>query len=111
MQRIRVTGDGILVTYVDEPLISVFGTVMRPGSETEFVTPWEDVFRVSLGPVAYFPEEEPVPEMTIDLVYGEFIEIHADADGFGEAIRELCRRSGVPEPGRLDDTEIWPGPE
>ncbi|WP_430782000.1 hypothetical protein [Actinoplanes sp. G11-F43] len=107
MQRIRVTDEGILVTYVEKPLISVFGNVVRPGSESEFLSPWDDVYTVWLGSVTYPPDEVPTPELTIDLVYGEYMEIHADAEGFGEAIGELCRRSGVPVPATYEGTEIW----
>ncbi len=40
MQRIEVTGEGITVTSVTEPLISMYGKEMRPGVTDVYPLPW-----------------------------------------------------------------------
>jgi hypothetical protein len=96
VQRIAVTGAGIVVMRVSEPLMSVFGTVMRPGAIDVHDLPWDEIFRVTFG-----------GGIVIDLTWGECLEIPGTADGFEAAVRELCRLSGA---AATDGAPIWPAP-
>jgi len=51
----------------------------------------------------------------VDVTWGEYFEVHEDAEGFVDAVRELCRLSRLPVPDAATLTTagqtIWPGPE
>ncbi|HWS36312.1 MAG TPA: hypothetical protein VN408_26700 [Actinoplanes sp.] len=108
-QRIKVDDAGITVTYVSEPRLSVFGKVLHQGGVSEFASPWDEISVVWFRMVAWTPDAEPAPELTIDLTWGEFMEVHADAEGFAEAVGELCDRAGTVPPDSAEHVEIWPG--
>lgn len=101
MQRIEVTDSGITLTEITEPLVSVFGREMRPGRTSVSELPWEEIEGTRLDAIA----QGDLVMLTVDVVYGEFIEVFADAEGFGAAVRELCLRSGVAVP----DLDALPG--
>jgi len=42
-----VTGEGITVTLVTEPLLSMYGKEIRPGATSVYVLPWDEVSGVS----------------------------------------------------------------
>ncbi|MEV0896042.1 hypothetical protein [Actinoplanes sp. NPDC049802] len=112
MQRIEVTADEISVTTTEEAFVSVFGKVMRPASTYVSTVPWDEVYRVSFAVSRYYPDDCRHVTLTVDLIYGEYVEVASDAEGFPEAMREFCRLSGKPVPD-LDtpgpcDVEIWP---
>ncbi|MEV4282612.1 hypothetical protein [Actinoplanes xinjiangensis] len=43
MRRRAVTGAGIVATRVSEPVMSVFGTVMRPAGTGVHDLPWDEI--------------------------------------------------------------------
>ncbi|WP_238017276.1 hypothetical protein KZZ52_25455 [Dactylosporangium sp. AC04546] len=98
MQRIEVSAGGITVTLVTEPLVSMYGTVMRPGATSVSELPWDEVAGVALCAFELPPDGERRVTLTVDLTFGEFFEVHEEAEGFTDAVRELCRRSGLPVP-------------
>lgn len=115
MQRIEVTGEGITLTEVTEPLLSMYGNEMRPGATSVYALPWDEVSGVSLSAIELPPDGERWVDLTVDLTWGEYLEVHEDAEGFVGAVRELCRLSGLPVPDAATLTMagqvIWPGPE
>jgi len=115
MQRIEVTGEGITVTEVIEPLLSRFGKEMRPGATFVYALPWDEISGVSLSAIELAPTGERWVDLTVDVSWGEYFEVHQDAEGFLEAVRALCRLSGFPVPGMATLTmagqAIWPGPK
>ncbi|HTJ37851.1 MAG TPA: hypothetical protein VL738_31850 [Dactylosporangium sp.] len=115
MQRIEVTGEGITVTSVIEPLISMYGKEMRPGATSVSALAWDEIATVALSAIELPPDGERRVELTVDVTWGEYFELHEDAEGFADAVRELCRRSGLPVPDAATLTTagqvIWPGPE
>jgi hypothetical protein len=115
VQRIEVTGEGITVTLVTEPLVSMYGREMRPGATSVYALPWDEITSVSLSATEVAPDAERWVDLTVDVSWGEYFEVHEDAEGFADAIRELCRLSGfpVPEVAALTTAAqvIWPGPE
>lgn len=104
MQRIEVTGEGITVTWVIEPLVSVFGKEMRPGGTSVHALPWDEISDVSLSVMELAPDGERWVELTVDVTCGEFLDVHESAEGFAEALRDLCGRSGI----RVPDTATLP---
>ncbi|MBG0566551.1 hypothetical protein [Actinoplanes aureus] len=114
MQRIDVTGEGITVTSVTEPLVSVFGTEMRPGSTNVFAVPWDEIADVSLSALSLEPDGARWPALTVNVTYGEYFEVHEGAEGFAEAVGDLCRLSGIPAPDvaalPAAGMVIWPAP-
>jgi hypothetical protein len=115
VQRIEVTGEGITVTLVTEPLVSVYGKEMRPGATSVYALPWDEISGASLSATELVPDGERWVGLTVDLTWGEYFEIHEDAEGFANTVRELCRLSGIPVPDTATMTTagqvIWPGPE
>ncbi|MFC4071571.1 hypothetical protein [Actinoplanes subglobosus] len=107
MQRIQVTGTGIVVTSINEPQVSVFGKVMRPGYTDVTDLPWDEISHVTYSVLELPPDDELWPTIVIDLTYGEYLEVHETADGYAEALEELCRLSGVPATA---GARIWPPP-
>ncbi|MFI5910611.1 MFS transporter [Dactylosporangium sp. NPDC051541] len=79
MERITVTDAGITVTSVVEPVLSMHGKEMRPAATVVSDLPWDEIAGVSLDPAG----------LTVDLTYGEYLEIHPDADGYAEAVSAL----------------------
>lgn len=98
MQRIEVTEDIITLTYVTEPRFSIFGNEVSPGQTTVHQPSWDDISRIGLMKVRWHPERPPQACLVIDLTWGEFFEITEDAEGFPEALRELCHQADVPVP-------------
>ena len=115
MQRIEVTGEGVTVTSVTEPLVSMYGKEMRPGVTSVHALPWEEISGVSLAAIDLAPDGERWVQLTVDLTWGEFFEVNEDAEGFANAVRDLCGISGLPVPDVAALTTagqvIWPGPE
>ena len=115
MQRIEVTGEGITVTLVTEPLISVYGKEMRPGVTAVYPLPWDEISGVWLSVIELPPDGDRWVTLTVDVTWGEYFEVHEGAEGFTDAVRELCRSSGLPAPDMTAPTMsaqvIWPGPE
>jgi hypothetical protein len=115
VQRIEVTGEGITVTSVTEPLISMYGKEMRPGVTDVYPLPWDEISGVSLSAIELPPDDDRWVTLTVDVTWGEYFEVHEDAEGFTDAVRELCRLSGLPAPDMTAPTMsgqvIWPGPE
>jgi hypothetical protein len=113
VQRIGMTSEGITVTLTAKPLVSAFGKEMRPGSTTVVALPWEEISDVSLSAINLEPDGARWLTLTVNATYGEYFEVHEDAEGFSEAIGDLCRASGVPKPdiATLSAVEmvIWPG--
>jgi hypothetical protein len=111
VQRVVVTSGGIVVTSETEPLMSMHGKEMRPGSRIVDELPWSDISCVSLSAVELPPDGELWISMTVDLTWGEFFEVHEDAEGFAEAVAQLSLFSGIPTPHRASLTaagiEIW----
>ncbi|BCB75226.1 hypothetical protein GCM10022251_34170 [Phytohabitans flavus] len=114
MQRIEVTGEGITVTLVTEPLVSMYGKEMRPGATSVYALPWDEISGVSLSVTELAPDGERWVDLTVDVTWGEYFEVHQDAEGFADAVREVCRLSGLPVPDTAVLTTaaqvIWPGP-
>ncbi|MEU8660859.1 hypothetical protein [Actinoplanes philippinensis] len=102
MQRIEVGEDGVTLTHVTEPRYSVFGNLVSPGHTSVSELSWDEVSRIGLTTVHWDPAGPPQACLVIDLTYGEFFEITDDAEGFGAAVRELCRRHGAPVPDHRD---------
>jgi hypothetical protein len=52
--------------------------------------------------------------LTVNATYGEYFEVHEDAEGFAAAVDDLCQMSGVPTPDvaalSAVGTVIWAGP-
>jgi hypothetical protein len=113
VQRIEVTGDGVAVTYVTEPLVSAYGKEMRPGSTDLYELPWDELSGVSLAVTELPPDGERWITLVIDVIWGAYLEVHEDAEGFADAVHELCRLSGLPVPeyaaSTTDGITIWPG--
>ncbi|GAA4975402.1 hypothetical protein [Actinoplanes utahensis] len=98
MQRIEVTEDGFTLTVVEEARYSVFGNEVYPRRTSVTEQPWDDIYRIRLTKVDWWPEEPPRICLEVDLTYGEYFEVTEDAEGFGEAVAEICRQVGVPVP-------------
>jgi len=115
MQRIEVTGGGITVISVTEPLISMYGKEMRPGVTDVYPLPWDEISSISLSAVELPPDGDRRVTLAVDVTWGEYFEVHEDADGFTDAVRELCRLSGLSVPDMKAPTMsgqvIWTGPE
>jgi hypothetical protein len=115
VQRIEVTGEGITVTSVTEPLVSMYGKEMRPGATSVYPLPWDEISSVSLSAIELPPDGKRYVNLTVDLTWGEYFELDEEAEGFADAVRELCRMSGLqaPDTAALTSGEqlIWPGPE
>lgn len=115
MQRIEVTGEGITVTEVTEPLLSIYGKEMRPSATFVYALPWDEVSGVSLSAIELPPNGERWVDLTVDVTWGEYFEVHEDAEGFVDAVHELCRLSGLPVPDPATLTMagqvIWPEPK
>ena len=113
MQRIEVTAEGITVTYVTEPLISMYGKEMRPGATTVCALTWDEIYRVSLAAIELPPDGERWVTLTVDVTWGEFFEVDVAAEGFVDTLRELCRLSALPVPDTAALTMagqvVWPG--
>jgi hypothetical protein len=92
-----VTGEGITVTLVTEPLVSVFGKEMRPGFTTVFALPWEEISDVSLAATNLEPDGARWLTLTVNATYGEHFEVHEGAGGFYGN-----RRPSVPDVGHLE---------
>jgi hypothetical protein len=114
VQRIEVTDEGITVTLVAEPLLSVFGKEMRPGSTTVSALLWEEISDVSLSATQLEPDGVRCLTLTVDTSCGEYFEVHEGAGGLSEAVDHLCRASGISKPdvAALSGAGmvIWPGP-
>jgi hypothetical protein len=114
MQRIEVTDKGITVTLVTEPLVSMYGKEMRPGSTHVYALPWDEISEVALFATELEHNGERWVSLDVGLTWGEYFEIHEDAEGFGETVRELCQSSGIAVPDMASITTagqvIWPGP-
>ncbi|WP_328474809.1 hypothetical protein OHA21_16200 [Actinoplanes sp. NBC_00393] len=114
VQRIEVTNSGITVTTVTEPLVSVFGKEMRPGTTSIFQLSWSEISSTSLSATEFAPDNLRWVSLTVDTTWGEFSELPQEAEGFADAVRELTRRSrlAAPEvstPGTFDEL-IWEAP-
>jgi len=115
VQRIAVTDEGITVTSVTEPVVSMYGKEMRPGATSVWVLPWDEISSVSLSATEFPPDGERWVALTVDLTWGEYVEVHEDAEGFTDTLHELCRLSGLsgPDTATLTVTGqvIWARPE
>ena len=113
-QRIEVTGAGIVVTSETEPLVSMFGKLMRPGSVDVVELSWEEISSVSVTAIEVPPDELRWVGLTVDTTWGDSCEVHEEAHGYVDAVRELCRRSGLVAPvisaSPLDYQLIWSAP-
>ncbi|MFI5841528.1 hypothetical protein ACIA8K_17660 [Catenuloplanes sp. NPDC051500] len=98
MQQIEVSGDGITVTLVTEPLLSAFGTEMRPGRTDVYTLPWSEISHIDLSAMSVEHGDARVIHLTVDTVYGEYLEVFEQAGGFADAVSDLCRLSGLPVP-------------
>jgi hypothetical protein len=114
VQRIEVTDDGVTVTSCVEPLISMHGREMRPGATSSCELPWAEISHVSLSAIELPPNGERWVDMTVDVIWGEYFEVHEDAEGFADALRELCRLSKLPVPDMsalpITGLVIWSAP-
>ncbi len=99
LRRIEVTDGGLTLTTGTAPLMSAFGAEMRPGATSVHDLPWDEISGILLAPAG----------LTVDVVWGEYVEVHPDADGFAEAVRALCRLFAVPVPAAEDTVTIRPG--
>lgn len=115
MRRIEVTGEGITVTSVTEPMVSMYGKEMRPGHTSIDVWPWDEISGVSLSATEVVAYGQRWIGLTVDLTWGEYMDIPEDAEGFMDTVHELCRLSGIPVPDAAVITpagqRIWPGSE
>ncbi|GAA0247593.1 hypothetical protein [Cryptosporangium japonicum] len=115
MQRIEVTDEGVTVTVVTEPLVSVFGKEMRPASTRVSTVPWAEIDDISLSAIDLEPDGARWVTLMVNTTYGEYLEVPEDAGGFTEVLGHLCRASGVPEPDvaalRAAEIVIWSGRE
>ena len=115
MQRIEVTDEGITVTSVIEPLVSMYGKEMRPGVTSIYALAWGEISCVSISAIELPPGGERWVEMAVDVTWGEYFEVHEDDEGFADALHELCRLSELPVPDMAALTVtgqvIWPGLE
>jgi hypothetical protein len=113
VQRVEVTDEGITVTSVIEPLVSMYGKEMRPGATSIYALTWDEISRVSLSAIELPPDGERWVEMTVDVTWGEYFEVHEHAEGFADALSELCRLSELPVPDTAALTVagqvVWPG--
>lgn len=91
MQRIEVTASGITVTSVTEPLISMHGKEMRPGTTAVHELAWDEIADISLSVIELPPGAQQWTTLVIDLTWGEYIEVAEEAQGFAEAVQELSR--------------------
>jgi len=107
-----VTGEGITVTLVTEPLVSMYGKEMRPGGTSVYGLPWDEISVVALAATELVPDGQRWTALIVDLTWGEYFEIHEDAEGFADAVAELCRSSGIAVPDAAALTAagqvIWP---
>ncbi|WP_203703787.1 hypothetical protein [Asanoa iriomotensis] len=107
-----MTDEGITVTSVAEPLMSAYGREMRPGATSVYALPWDEIDGVSLSAMLLPPDGERWVDLTVDVISGEYVEVHEDAEGFTDAVRKLCRLSGLPVPDSAalttDGLVIWP---
>ncbi|MDI6102770.1 hypothetical protein QLQ12_29535 [Actinoplanes sp. NEAU-A12] len=114
MDRVEITDEGVVVTRASEAEFSVFGTQTRPASTHVSSLPWEEIFRVTFQ-VSEIRGHWRWVSLVIDVVWGEYFEVHDDADGFAETVREFCRLSGLPVPDPATTppgiVTIWPGPD
>lgn len=98
MQRIEATEDSIIVTTLTEARYSIFGNEVYPARTSVTEESWDDISRISMMKVDWNPPHPPQACLVIDLIWGEFHEIVGDAEGFDEAVREICRQADVPVP-------------
>jgi hypothetical protein len=114
MDRVEVTGEVVVVTSTEEAAFSVFGTEVRPASTHVSSLPWADISGVTFQ-VSEIPGHRRWISLVVDVIWGEYYEVQAEADGFAEAVREFCRLSGrpVPDPAATPPgiVTIWPGDE
>ena len=115
MQRIEVSGEGITVTEVVEPLLSMYGKEMRPGGTFVDTLPWNEVASVSVSAIDLAPDGGRYIYLTVDLTWGEYVEVNLDAKEFADNVGGLCRLSGLPVPDAgtltMAPQVIWPRPE
>ncbi|GIH13000.1 hypothetical protein [Rugosimonospora africana] len=113
MRRVEVTDEGITITSVIEPLVSMYGKEMRPGATSVYALTWDEISRVEVSAIELPPDGERWVELTVDVTWGEYFEIHEDDEGFADALRELCRLSERPVPDAaaltMTGQVIWPG--
>lgn len=109
-----MNGEGIAVTSVTEPLVSMFGKEMRPGSSTASALLWEEITDISLSAMNFEPDGVRWLTLTVNATCGEYFEVHEGAEGFAEAVVDLCQISGIPTPEvtTLSTVEmvLWPCP-
>jgi hypothetical protein len=88
---------------------------MRPGATHVFPLPWDEIYRVSLSAMELPPDGERWVHLTVDHINGEYFELNEEAEGFTDAVRELCRLSGLQAPDTaaltMTGQVIWPGTE
>ncbi|KUL24096.1 hypothetical protein [Actinoplanes awajinensis] len=108
MQQIEITHEGVSVTSRSDPLMSLFGTEMRPGVTDVVNLPWAEITRITLTRFDVPPGYPRSTSLEIDVAWGEYVTVHEDAEGFAAAVRELCRLSGRPI---TEDGPIWPAPD
>jgi hypothetical protein len=115
VQRIAVTNEGITVISVTEPVVSMYGKEMRPGTTSVYVLPWDEISNVSLSATEFPPDGTRWVVLTVDLTWGEYFEVHEDAEGFTDTLHELCHLSGLSAPDTATLTMtgqvIWARPE
>jgi hypothetical protein len=115
VNRIEVTADGITVTLVTEPLVSMYGKEMRPGAISVCPLPWDEISYVWLSATDFEPDGQRLVLLTVDHICGEFLQVHEDDEGFVDAVHDLCRLSELPVPDTAALTmagqTIWPGSE
>ena len=110
--RVEVGDAGITVTTTTEPFRSMYGREMRPGTTDVWDVPWDEITSVSISATEHPPDFTRELVLVVDLTWGEYLELHEDADGFDEALAALARRSGTPVPDRdavptFEHLDIW----
>jgi hypothetical protein len=114
-QRIAVTGCGITLTSTVPPLVSPFGTEVRPATISVVDLPWNEIHSISVSSSELPPDGSRWTSLTINASWGEFCEVHEHADGYAESVAALCRLSGLPIPEKetlaTSGQVIWPAPE
>ena len=114
MQRIAISDSGVTITFTTPALISMYGTEMRPGSVDAYELPWDEVSVISVSVTEIPAAGWRSVHLTVDLTWGEFIEVDETAEGFADTLAKLSRLSGVvvPELATVTalDLELWHRP-
>ena len=112
MQRVCVTDTGVEVHHQEPPLVSMYGKQMRPARAWIAAAPWDEISAISIGVLSLPPDGERRISLEIDLIWGEYLEVGQNAEGFAEAVARIAARAGAapPDLSTLDGVVTLWGP-